>query len=743
MKNLLFSLFMCIGVIATGQVSEQDSVRELSEVTIVGERIRTLPGSGQIIRSEKIAKLNQPDINKVLRTIPGVNIRDEEGFGLRPNIGLRGTPVNRSAKITLMEDGILMAPAPYSDPAAYYFPTFARIESVEVLKGSSQIKYGPYTIGGAINLLSTAIPKEFKGFAQVSVGSFGSSQQRFWVGDSRRNFDYVFEVNRLASNGFKDLDGGGNTGFERRDFMGKLRWHSSKDSKLPQSLTLKFVNMTESGNESYLGLTFDDFIANPNRRYSATQRDILDMNHFHVSLQHAIRPIEGMQITSTGYYGTTFRDWSRVNSVGGQSLNNILSNPETHIIPYQIMVGAANGEITYQSAARTFGIRGVQSHLDYTFRTGKLRYHLHTGIRYHEDEADRYATQSNYVMNNGTMILTAAGIRGNRENQIRKARSVASFIQLDLKYGRMTLSPGIRQEQIRLELLQYGMNDFGRLGTSLQNAVNEVAVILPGMGFHYQFGDWSGLFAGVHKGFSPPGMPSVNSEAEQARPETAMSYELGYRYNHSHLKGEISGFWNQYDNILGSDNMSGGGAGTGDMFNAGGARVRGLELRIEYDLMATFKAVESYKIPISMAYTYTNPKFGETFRNGGGDWGSGIIQEGDIIPFITPQLLTVTVGVELPKFNITAIGRYVGKTRTRPGQEAPILPAFGEEYNAVNSISEYFVVDLSANYIFRKKITVFSLLNNLFNKSYIVANLPQGYRPGMPFGVNIGVKAAF
>ena len=78
-----------------------DTVSYLSEVLIVGDKSKSIPGSGQYIGSRKIAMLNQPNINQVLRTVPGVNIRDEEGFGLRPNIGLRGTPVNRSAKSPL------------------------------------------------------------------------------------------------------------------------------------------------------------------------------------------------------------------------------------------------------------------------------------------------------------------------------------------------------------------------------------------------------------------------------------------------------------------------------------------------------------------------------------------------------------------------------------------------------------------------------------------------------------------
>jgi Fe(3+) dicitrate transport protein len=286
-------------VISQTEITKDDSLKMLQEISIIGvKKNNELTGSGEKIDSETLGKLNQTDINKVLRTIPGVNIRDEEGFGLRPNIGLRGTPVNRSSKITLMEDGILIAPAPYADPAAYYFPTFARMESVEILKGSSQIKHGPYTIGGALNLLSTSIPNAFKGFAQVSYGSFGNNQQRIWVGDSHKNFDYLFEVNRLASNGFKQLDGGGNTGFDRRDIMGKLRWHSDKNKKVYQAVSLKFLQSEEKGNETYLGLTYDDYQKNHLRRYAGTQRDILDMKHSHLNLNHLVVPMKGFSIST-------------------------------------------------------------------------------------------------------------------------------------------------------------------------------------------------------------------------------------------------------------------------------------------------------------------------------------------------------------------------------------------------------------------------------------------------------------
>lgn len=712
-------------------------------VTIVGDRTKTLPGSGQYIGIRKIAILNQPNINNILRTIPGVNIRDEEGFGLRPNIGLRGTAVNRSAKITLMEDGLLIAPAPYADPSAYYFPTFARMQGIEVLKGSSQIKYGPYTIGGAVNLLSTAIPSSFKGFAQLSYGSFGTNQQRVWVGDSHKNFDYVFEVSRLASLGFKELDQGGNTGFDRRDVMGKLRWHTSSSANIPQFLTLKFVNSTENGNESYLGLTYNDFKVNPLRRYAATQRDLLDMNHQHVSLAHQILPIQNLTISTTAYYGTTYRDWARVNTIGGQSLNNILANPQTQQNAYQIMIGTADGNIDYQSAARTYFSQGIQSNAQFIFDAGSTAHKIHVGFRYHQDEADRYATRSVYAMTNGQMILTTAGVKGNQENQIRSANSLATFIHYDLTYKGLKVSPGLRYESIDFDIQNFGNADNGRLGTNLRSATNKMDILLPGIGVNYEINDMMNVFVGVHKGFSPPGMPSVTSDIGQAKSESAINYELGYRYVDEGMNVQLSGFLNQYNNILGSDNVSGGGAGSGDVFNAGNANINGLEFSLEYDLMRLNQKNSNVRIPLNVAYTYTNAKFQETFVNAGGDWGSGQINQGDEIPFITPHLLTGSIGVDAKRFNATFVARYIGDTRIKPGQDLAIIPSDDAKYTDVNTIAGFLIVDFSANFKWTEQLVVFSTVNNLTNNKSIVANLPNGYRPNMPSALNLGVKLEF
>lgn len=735
-----FVLFLAFIPPIFGQQSEStDSLNavQLKEVSIMGTSPYKVVGSGALVNFAKIQKLNQPDINKVIQTIPGINVRDEEGFGLRPNIGLRGTPVNRSAKITLMEDGILMAPAPYSDPSAYYFPTFARMEQLEVLKGSSQVKHGPYTIGGAINLISTSIPDSFKGFAQLSYGSFGTNQQRIWIGDSKKNIDYLFEVNRLASHGFKELPSGANTGFDRRDMMGKVRWHTDVNASINQSLTLKFLTMSEEGNETYLGLTFNDFLTNSNRRYAATQKDLLDMNHQHLSLTHSINPTNKFSITSTAYAAKTFRDWARVNSIGGVSLTNILADPVSNSTAYSIMTGQSNGNLNFQSAVRTFYVLGFQSNLTYDFETGAVRHKIQSGIRYHQDEADRYATQSTFAMTNATMVLSSAGVKGNAENQIRQAKSWAGYLQYELVIDKLTISPGIRYENMELAFTNFGNSDNARVGTALKSAKNQLDIILPGVGVSYVVKDNMRVFGGVHKGFSPPGMPSVSANTTQAKTETAISYELGYKVNYKNLKLQAIGFLNNYQNILGSDNVSGGGAGTGEMFNAGNAKIQGIEFSLEQNL---WRSSTKWSLPLSIAYTYNDAKFMQTFVNAGGDWGTGTITKGEFIPFITPQLLSVSLGLESEKMNITLVSRYVGNTRIKTGNPTEIIASSMAKYNDVNTIGEYWVVDLSGNYRLTKFISLFSTINNALNNRYVVANLPQGFRPGMPFSVNFGAK---
>ena len=459
-------------------------------------KVSDLTGSAHYISPKELEKFSYNDIHRILRNIPGVNIQDEEGFGLRPNIGFRGTGVERSSKITLMEDGILMAPAPYVAPAAYYFPTTGRMQGIEVRKGSSQIKYGPYTTGGALNLMSTAIPNDFFGRVNLFGGSYGQRGVHAFVGDAGKHFGFVGETYQSASNGFKELDNGGNTGFRTEDYLFKLRYHTSEEAKVFQSLTFKAGKYIETSNETYLGLTDEDFAVNPFRRYAASQNDLMQTDQSQLVLTHFIQPISNLSI-STSVYRTDFaRNWYKLDkvksadSIGYVGIANILEDPQTYSSEYGILTGNTSqldDALTLKANNRAYYAQGIQSQAQLELPGANIDQLIEFGFRYHQDQIDRFQWVDKYRMEDGSLKLSEAGIAGTESNRIETAKALALYTQYTFSSDRLKLIPGLRYENISISREDYGKNDPDRTGIDLSTRSNTVDVWIPGVGMEYQF----------------------------------------------------------------------------------------------------------------------------------------------------------------------------------------------------------------------------------------------------------------
>ena len=189
------------------------------DVTVVGTAWRT-PALGARISRRQLERFEYDDPTAVLRPRRTVR-RTEDGMGLRPNIGLRGVDPDRSKKVTLLEDGVLLGPAPYSAPAAYFFPLITRMTKVSVIKGPAAISYGPQTVAGAIDLQTREIPLETSAAADVAVGQYGYGKANVWAGTSTDQFGFLVEGVRLQNNGFKELPNDADTGVVRNEWMVK------------------------------------------------------------------------------------------------------------------------------------------------------------------------------------------------------------------------------------------------------------------------------------------------------------------------------------------------------------------------------------------------------------------------------------------------------------------------------------------------------------------------------------------
>ena len=743
MRTILFFFLTLIAtttVLAQTKPQKKDTIQQktelLEEVIISGNALigskfqaRNKTGSANYISQEDLQKYSYTNINRVLQAVPGINIYEEDGFGLRPNISLRGTSPERSAKINLMEDGILIAPAPYSAPAAYYFPTIGRTEALEVLKGSSQIQYGPNTTGGAINMISTQIPDKFKGRASIAVGNFDSRNTQLVLGNSAKNFGFVMDYFNYSSDGFKNLDGGGNTGFDKADYMAKFRVNTNLDAKIYQSLLIKIQYSEEEANETYLGLTDADFEENPYRRYRASAEDVMNGEHQQYQLTHFIRLSSSFNIRTTGYLNKFKRNWYKLDDVNlGQrvSLNNILSSPENFPSEYQALLGNEDTQtdaLGIKANNRAYTSNGIQSVATLKWGNNWLQ-SLEAGVRYHEDDEDRFQWVDRYAFQNQELIRTTVAEKGSDANRISSAKALAAHLLYTVKIENLTLTPGLRYENITLTRTDYGTDDLLRTGQDLSVRENSVDVWIPGIGANYRFNNNVSLFGGVHKGFSPP------SNTPGQNPEESINYELGSRFNLYGVQGELIGFYNDYKNLLGSDLAATGGTGSLDQFNAGEVRVSGVEFLVKYNLLRNKS--EKFKLPISFSYTYTNTEFLTSFDSNEDIYG--VVTMGDEIPYIAKNQLNASLGFQHPRFDVNLNSRYTSAFRTRAGS-GPIPENFKVDSN--------FIVDLSGRYFLDNNFTLSANIINLFNSTYAVSRVPAGLRPGHPFGVNFGVAYEF
>jgi len=719
----------------------KEKIVSLPVVSVTGGRmgIKEISGSAQYISPKEIEKFSYTDINRTLRAVPGINIQEEDGFGLFPNIGLRGTGVERNTKITVMEDGVLAAPAPYAAPAAYYFPTMGRIQGVEILKGSSQIKYGPYTTGGAINLISTQIPNDFSGKISLLGGSFGGKDLHAFVGNSHQNFAYLIETFQYGSNGFKLLDGAGNrgadrnSGFNKLDYLAKFRINTNKDAAVYQSLTFKLGQATGKINETYLGLSQGDFNADPLSRYAASQVDQINTDQNQFSLTHHAELSESFSITTVAYRTNFKRNWyklDRVKDAAGNKIKiaDLLDNPAAYANAFDLIKGANsvnNDALFVKANNRNYYAKGIQTVIRFNFDAKNINHDFELGFRVHQDQIDRFQWFDEYAMDNKVMELTKAGVHGTESNRIETANAIAGYIQYKLKIGKFTATPGIRYENISSIRKDYGKEDPARTGLNLKQRNNTVEVYIPGIGIDYRFNKYISSFIGIHKGFAPPG------SRENVKPEESINYELGTRYADNGLSGQAVVFLNDYSNLLGTDLEAAGGNGTNEQFNGGAVKTKGLEFNITYDLLFSSTRSE-FSLPVTFVYTYTDAKFQNSFDSKFEGWGK--VTAGDDFPYLANNQFTIMIGLEHHKFSLNLSGRYTDAMRTAPGQG--VIP-LNEKTDS------YFVIDASVNYNLNMNISLFANAINLTDRIYMVARRPAGLRPGMPIALNLGLKANF
>ena len=697
---------------------------ELEAVTIIGtqEDLQSLPGSGAIITSDDLDMFEFSDVGKALSLVPGVYFRPEDGYGLRANIGIRGTIPNRSAKIALMEDGILIAPAPLSAPDAYYTPTFGRMSGIEVLKGPSALTEGPNTLGGAVNLISTPIPTENGGTFNLEMGQDGNQKLHATYGGNSGPLGYLVEVYDHNTDGYMEIDGnpGRDSGFDKNDVVVKLSYQINDNS----SFLLKYQDSDETSNQTYVGLADVDFAENPLSRYALTAIDQMNNEHEGYNLTFKTER-ENMSFSATYFYNDYMRNWYKTDNIGasvtntgsmtsitgasGNSLQNVIDACNGAVAAAcNVLNASTNGAVLVKNNNRLYNSEGID--LKATFETGN--HNITVGYRDMEDYEDRYQLEDGYsVAIGGAMTKTFAdAATGSSDNRRKEGDLTEYYITDAISMGNWTVTPGLRFTDYETTEVKWSDEQARAVVASTSTKKGDASLF--GIGATYDMANGT-LYMGMHEGMTPT----------MGDAETADNYEIGYRNDNL----DIAYFLSDYDNFVGICTVSSGcAAGSGASYSGGAAEISGIEISYSESFN------EDGEVPMSMAINITSQEaeFSSSFNS---DFFGGEVNAGDNMKQIPEILVSIVNSATIRGTTYNTILRHVGDTCSK---------SYGASGCAVaNQMDAYTVIDMSAERSFGD-FDGYLKVGNLWNSDDNIS-LFYGKRAPRARYVDVGIKYDF
>lgn len=702
-RNPLALAIACLLAPASALAAPQSEplAPELPRVEVVGDELarREQPGSAQVLDAEVLRSARTLSVPEALRKVSGVHVRDEEGFGLRPNIGIRGLNPTRSTKVLLLEDGLPASYAPYGDNASYYHAPLERYERIEVLKGVGMLRFGPQTIGGVVNYVTPMPPDKFGGYVQAVGGNLGYHSLRTRVGGS----GFAFEAMDRAGDAARE-----NQRLRQRDLNAKYVLDIGED----HAVTFKASRLTEDSQVTYSGLTEAEY-ANFGRRYNPFANDSFEIKRYGGSLTHRI--LFGPVTLLTSAYDYKFdRDWWRQASTTTDTQCGTAFR-DARLRGERVDPSSCN---SVQGRLRSYDTRGIEPRLSIFHSLFGIDQEFEASLRWHREEQERFQI-------NGTSPRARTGTTV--ENNLRRTRALSGHVANSFRFGDVIVLPIVRFEDIdntRLNRLS------GRQGS------RNVDAVVPGLGVNWTWSEDLTLFAGWHEGFAPPRVEDLidnNGGSVDLDPEKSRNFELGLRGNLAgRTRFEAVAFVNDFSRQIAVGSIAGGST----PLAVGETRYAGAELALDWNGRDSRAAGGPYA---SAALTWLPTARQETaLRAVATGQPVGGSAPGKRLPYAPKGMATLRAGwvhgawdasLELQSVD-SQYADFANTVAPRPDGQVGRIPGYGVVNAAVNWNPA------------GSAFSAFATVKNLFDRNYI-ADRTRGILPGTPRQVAVGVQYQF
>jgi Fe(3+) dicitrate transport protein len=686
----------------------QQMLVSAAQIAGTAESLSEIPGAVDLIDRKLLSAARVFTLDEALRKVAGIQARGEEGFGLRPNIGIRGLNPTRSNKVLLLEDGVPLSYAPYGDNASYYHPPVDRFDSIEVVKGAGQILYGPMTVGGVVNYRTPDPPWRSAGAVTLTGGSrdYGNGHARW--GNTWKRTGLLLDAMRKQGEGARD-----NVRSGLNDYTVKVVSNLTPR----QSLGVKANYYGEDSRITYSGLREPEWAANP--RQNPFRNDSFDGNRYGLAFTHTY-VFSAERALATSVYGSRFsRDWWRQSSNSAQRPNDSADPACGGMLNLHTTCGN-------EGRLRDYFTWGVDPRLHVLHQLFGIRNQADLGVRGHFEDQER-------IQQNGATPLARSGVVV--ENNERRSQAYSTFVQNRFSGGRWAFTPGVRVEHVRYQRT----NRLASGGAGVSGATSLTEVI-PGAGVSFHPVSGVGLFTGIHRGFSPPRTEDVihnnTGESLELKPELSWNYEAGVRARVSRRVALDATFFRMaFSNQVIPASVAG---GIGAVLTNGG---RTLHQGFEFTAQVENRAVlgSRHSIGVRVAYTYLPVARFEGGRFSAVPGFATVGVTGNRLPYAPRQLWETSVNWS------HARGWNVLLEAVGTGRQ------FADDLNTVEGTADgqrglipgATIWNATANYPMEAwRSTFFVTTKNAFDRLYVV-DRSRGLLPGSPRLVQAGVRWTF
>jgi Fe(3+) dicitrate transport protein len=588
--------------------------------------------------------------------------------------------------------------------------------TVEVLKGSGQILFGPQTMGGVVNLISANPPEKETSTIRLKAGTGGFASTYASYGNK------LDKIGFLVSYLNKRADRIGATRFNLHDVAAKMSIALSEKARIGIKLGL----YDELSNSTYIGLTQTMYDKGGLDYQRLAPNDLLPVRRYHISATHQYRLSSQWQWNTTVFAYSTTRNWRRqdfsTSAVAANRTGIVWGDPN-------IPGGALFMLKTNGHRNRQFDVDAIESQLKW--RTEKQL--LQAGIRLLAERANEQ-----FLIGSKT-----DAVGGNlRDVEQRNGKAISFYIHDKIAITKkLEINLGLRVENFgytrNILRGRFTINGVTVVADTNVVASDKLMAVIPGWGFNYNMGEGLTLFGGIHRGFAPPRTKdAITAEgiALDIAQEDSWNCELGLRALLGRfVKAEFTLFSMDFKNQIIPVSQSSGNANATGLANGGATRHLGVEAGASVDLAKQMK--KNFSLVVAANATWIDSRF--TANRFIAVGSNKVNVKNNLLPYAPSLMLNHSIEFASAKgAGIRLSGNYVGKQ-------------FADELNTVAAsadgriglLASRYITDLSAFARLSKKQILFNLaVKNLTNERYIASRRPQGIRVGIDRQVVVGME---